>query len=365
MDRYRGEYPGQPLRDIRTERERRQTIGRGLRLCVNQAGERLRGFDLNTLTVVATESYEEFAENLQQEIEADTGIRFGVVAAHQFAAIPVTGKDGRVMALGVESSKVLWEHLKAEGYIDAMGRIQDSLRKALKDGTFSLPDEFIEQRMDVAELLRKLVGRLEIKNANERRPVRPRQAVLHGREFKALWDRIKHKTTYRVAFDNEDLLAYAQELFESEELTGYLKNMPMHCGWRSHRLGTRWRVASMGYSRVLAIADLGCCSDPGESAGFARLPRSRGTAVPSLRSGQALAMTAGEGVLAVDLVPFLDQVFIPFGDFDDEVGGAVGNGLAGQAGLQRNRGGFVQLVQFVVRGLAARIQSLFHDNVTG
>ncbi len=87
------------LRDIRTERERRQTIGRGLRLCVNQEGERLRGFDVNTLTVVATESYEEFAENLQQEIEADTGIRFGVVAVHQFAPIPVIDKDGQMRLL--------------------------------------------------------------------------------------------------------------------------------------------------------------------------------------------------------------------------------------------------------------------------
>ena len=55
------------LREIRTERERRQTIGRGLRLCVNQEGERLRGFEVNTLTVIATESYEDFAENLQRE----------------------------------------------------------------------------------------------------------------------------------------------------------------------------------------------------------------------------------------------------------------------------------------------------------
>ncbi len=74
------------LRDIQTERERRQTIGRGLRLCVNQNGERLRGFEVNTLTVIATESYEQFAENLQKEIEADTGIRFGIVEQHQFAA---------------------------------------------------------------------------------------------------------------------------------------------------------------------------------------------------------------------------------------------------------------------------------------
>ena len=56
-------------------------------------------------------------------------------------------------------------------------------------------------------MLRKLVGRLEIKDADERRSVRPRQAVLQSAEFKALWDRIKHKTTYRVEFDNENLIA--------------------------------------------------------------------------------------------------------------------------------------------------------------
>ena len=195
------------LRDIRTEQERRQTIGRGLRLCVNQEGQRLHGFEVNTLTVIATESYEEFAENLQQEIEDDTGIRFGVVEAHQFAAIPVVGTGGQTTALGSEASKNLWEHLKAEGYIDAAGRVQDTLREALKDDTFSVPEEFADQYEEIAKVLRKLAGRLTIKNADERRSIRPRRAVLQSPEFKALWDRIKHKTTYRVEFDNEDLLA--------------------------------------------------------------------------------------------------------------------------------------------------------------
>ena len=194
------------LRDIRTERERRQTIGRGLRLCVNQNGERLRGFDINTLTVVAMESYEEFAENLQREIEQDTGIRFGVVEEHQFAAIPIADEDGQMTPLGFEASKVLWNHLRAEGYIDMQGRIQDSLRKALKEETFVVPADFTEQRAEIAKVLRKLAGRLEIKDADERRSVRPRQAALNSVEFKALWDRIKYKTTYSVAFDNEDLL---------------------------------------------------------------------------------------------------------------------------------------------------------------
>ena len=233
------------LRDIQTERERRQTIGRGLRLCVNQEGERLPGFDVNTLTVVAMESYEEFAENLQQEIEQDTGIRFGVVEAHQFATIPVAGDDGRTTVLGFEASNVLWDHLRAEGYIDTKGRIHDSLRKALKEETFVVPDDFIEQQAEIAKMLRKLAGRLEIKDADERRSVRPRQAVLNSPEFKALWDRIKHKTTYRVAFDNEELL---------EKCTRALQQAPAILKTR-----LQWRMAdiAIGQSGVEATETAG------------------------------------------------------------------------------------------------------------
>ena len=194
------------LRDIQTERERRQTIGRGLRLCVNQKGERLRGFEVNTLTVVARESYEEFAERLQREIEEDTGIRFGIVDAHRLAAITTVGEDGQPKALGSAESQALYEHLKAEGYIDANGRIQDSLRKALKNDTLAVPERFTAHRAAIVSVLRKLAGRLDIKNADDRKSVRPRQTVLGSAEFKALWDRIKHKTTYRVTFDNDDLL---------------------------------------------------------------------------------------------------------------------------------------------------------------
>ena len=194
------------LRDIRTQRERRQTIGRGLRLCVNQEGQRLRGFDVNTLTVVAPESYEEFAENLQKEIEAETGIRFGIVEPHEFAAVSVTAADGSAAPLGIEQSEALWAHLKSEGYIDPKGSVQDALRTALKDGTLKLPESLASQAGRIEAILRKLAGRLVIKNADDRRQVRPRQAVLHSPGFKALWDRIKHKTTYRVQFDNGALV---------------------------------------------------------------------------------------------------------------------------------------------------------------
>ena len=199
------------LREIGTERERRQTIGRGLRLCVDQRGERVRGFEVNRLTVIATESYEQFAENLQKEIEADTGIRFGILEQHQFAAIAIKAADGSLAPLGVDQSKALWDHLKVAGHVDAKGKVQDSLKLALKNGTLALPPTFEAQRAQIAEVLRKVSGRLEVKNADERKtaPLRKDKdgkAVYLSEEFNALWDRIKHQTTYRVQFDNAKLL---------------------------------------------------------------------------------------------------------------------------------------------------------------
>ncbi len=229
------------LREMGTERERRQTIGRGLRLCVNQNGDRLRGFEVNTLTVIATESYEQFAERLQKEIEDDTGIRFGIVESHQFAGVVVVSDDGRSSPLGFEQSQALWEHLKYLGLLDAKGRVQDALRQKLKDGTLVLPEPFAAQLPQVKEILRKLAGHLAIKNADERRQVKTRQAVLHGPEFKALWDRIKHKTTYRVLFDNEKLLATCVQA---------LKEAPPIAKTR-----LQWRKADLQIGRSGVIAE--------------------------------------------------------------------------------------------------------------
>jgi type III restriction enzyme len=224
------------LRDINTERERRQTIGRGLRLCVNQLGERERGFDVNTLTVIANESYEQFAENLQNEIEADTGIRFGVVAKDQFAALAAQQDDGTVAPFGQEKSEALWQALKAKDYINAQGKVQDELRKAIKDGTLALPAEFEPLRDQIADVLRKLAGRIEVKDAEQRKTVRTRQAVLRSPEFKALWDRIKHKTTYRVAFDNEELIQKCAEAVQQTE--------------KIAKTQLQWRIADVAIGRA-------------------------------------------------------------------------------------------------------------------
>ncbi len=224
------------LREMASEQQRRQTIGRGLRLCVNQNGERLRGFEINTLTVIATESYEQFAEGLQREIEDETGIRFGIVEPHQFAGVTSLGPDGEPAPLGFDQSRVLWEHLHASGLVDARGKVQDALRQQLREGTLSLPEPFGAQLPQVKEILRKLAGRLEIKNADQRTQVKTRQAVLQGADFKALWDRIKHKTTYRVQFDNGALLT---------DCVQALKDAPAVAKTR-----LQWRKANLAIGRA-------------------------------------------------------------------------------------------------------------------
>lgn len=192
------------LRDIRTQQQRRQTIGRGLRLCVGSDGNRVRGFEVNTLTVVANESYVDFAENLQREIQEETGLTFGVVTREAFAAA-ATG----TVPLGVAASAALWDHLARQGLIDATGKVQDSLRGHLAAGTLALPDAFKPSEAAIIEILKKADRRVRIKNAADRRDVPVRDAVYESDAFRELWRHISNKTTYRVDFEEAALRAAA------------------------------------------------------------------------------------------------------------------------------------------------------------
>lgn len=193
--------------------KKRQEIGRGLRICVNQDGERVHGFAVNTLTVMANESYEQFAEQLQKEIENEEGIKFGVVEKHLFAniVVPVDGHNHEY--LGTQASKELWDHLQSEGHIDNKGKVQDSLKGSLKNGTLSLPEAFQPHSAQIVSVLKKVSGNLNIKNRDDKAKVSLNKAVYLSPEFQALWDRIKYKTTFRVDFDTNALIeSCAQEI---------------------------------------------------------------------------------------------------------------------------------------------------------
>jgi type III restriction enzyme len=194
------------LNETKSEVKKRQEIGRGLRLCVNQDGERLQGFSINTLTVMANESYEEFAEALQKEYETETGIRFGIVESHLFANIPVKHEDGSVKYLGQQASEAIFKGFLDNGYIDEAGKVQDKLKVAIKDNSLIVPVEYESVKTEISALARKVCGGLNIKNNGDRRPIKLNKQVYLDPEFKNLWDRIKYKTTYSVDFDSEELI---------------------------------------------------------------------------------------------------------------------------------------------------------------
>ena len=194
------------LNETRSEVKRRQEIGRGMRLCVNQDGERLHGFDVNTLTVMANESYEEFAEGLQREIEQEEGIRFGVIEAHTFANIPVEQEDGSVAYLGQEASEELFAFFQEKEYVDARGKVTDQLKLDLKQERFEVPEKFETSKDQIIALTRKVSGKLNIKNSDDKRKIKLNKQVYLSPEFRQLWDRIKYKTTYSVQFDSEKLI---------------------------------------------------------------------------------------------------------------------------------------------------------------
>lgn len=191
--------------------KKRQEIGRGLRICVNQNGERVHGFAVNTLTVMANESYEQFAEQLQKEIENEEGIKFGVVEKHLFANIVVPVDDHNHEYLGTEASKQLWDHLQSEGHIDNKGKVQDSLKVSLKNGTLALPEAFKPHAAQIVSVLKKVSGNLNIKNRDDKAKVSLNKAVYLSPQFQALWDRIKYKTTFRVDFDTNALIEKCAE----------------------------------------------------------------------------------------------------------------------------------------------------------
>lgn len=194
------------LNETRSEVKKRQEIGRGLRLCVNQCGKRQHGFSINTLTVMANESYEEFAEALQKEYEIESGLRFGIIEAHTFASIPVNQVNGNVEYLGQDASEIIFEKFVEFGYIDDSGKVMDKLKSAIKENKLEVPKDFEPIKAEITAITRKACSSLNIKNNSDKKTIKLNKQVYLDPEFKDLWDRIKFKTTYSVDFDSEKLI---------------------------------------------------------------------------------------------------------------------------------------------------------------
>ncbi|MEW9078233.1 type III restriction-modification system endonuclease [Terrisporobacter glycolicus] len=196
--------------------KRRQEIGRGLRLCVDQTGERVNDSSVNTLTVMANESYAEFVNSLQKELQEDTGVRFGVIEKHTFANVKRYDKEqDKDIYLGYDKSEEVYNYLVKNDYIDKKGNIQDKLKKELDALETSNPQEtrFTLQGENLQNFFRGIVVELnhrcsvyEIKDASKKQRVKLNKAVIDSGEFIALWEKINTKTIYSVDFNSDELI---------------------------------------------------------------------------------------------------------------------------------------------------------------
>lgn len=195
------------LNETKSEIKKRQEIGRGLRLAVNQKGERVYGHDINTLTVMVNESYEDFVTNLQKEMEDEEGIKFGIIDKFIFSNIAYEVTAGVKAQVGATDSEKIWNYLKEENLIDAKGNIQEKLKLQLKHNTLKLPEEFSKFEQMIVKKLTKFAGNLtNIKDGSKKQEIHLNKEVFLGSDFIDLWNRIKYKTTYSVDFDSEKLI---------------------------------------------------------------------------------------------------------------------------------------------------------------
>lgn len=192
---------------------RRQEVGRGLRLCVDQRGDRMDDPEtvhrINILTVVASESYADFVAGLQKEISESLAGRPQKADMDYFLGRVLRRADGTKVTIDAGMAKDVWRYLLKHDYIDDNDVLTQTYTQARQDGTLAaLPDSL----QPVAQSLFQLVD--SVHEASLRPAVEddriprenPLNANFNKKEFLALWETINHKAVYRVEFDSTELI---------------------------------------------------------------------------------------------------------------------------------------------------------------
>ena len=198
------------LRKMGADPERRQTIGRGLRLPVNQDGDRVYDDQINRLTVIANETFENFAKGLQSEIEAaiDPSGNFKFGRLPQIAFTPVLNTAGTGYLTQEESSEI-WQCVAEHGLIDNYGDITTAFTPEKADFTFNLPEKYTGLEDAVIGRMQKFLPRDFVKDGRKREKVSYDKRVELNDDFQALWNKISQKTRYSVEFTTSELVTLA------------------------------------------------------------------------------------------------------------------------------------------------------------
>jgi len=204
------------LNETRSAMKKRQEIGRGLRLPVDQNGKRVFDESVNKLFVMANESYEDFAKALQSEYEDDCGVTFGKVPITAFARLTHV-VDGEEQPIGKRAAEIIRQSLIEQNFLDNEGRIQATFDPKRPDFKIDLPTDKEALAPAVIDLLASYQIERHIRKDKDEGVNRLKKQVTLTPEFTALWERIKPKTMYRVEFDTDTLVNRAVDAIKRME----------------------------------------------------------------------------------------------------------------------------------------------------
>lgn len=204
------------LKQSSSEVRKRQEVGRGLRLCVNQEGERMDtnvlGNDVhnvNVLTVIANESYEEFANKLQGEIAEAVADRPRAITEELFIGKVIKDEKGNEQVIDSDTARAIYFDLIVNGYIDKKGILTEKYYADKANGEIKLADEVADSAVSIIEIIDSIYDSKAMMPENARSnniELEVDESKLAMPEFKDLWEKINSKSVYVVDFDTEELI---------------------------------------------------------------------------------------------------------------------------------------------------------------
>ncbi len=203
---------------------RRQEVGRGMRLCVDNRGIR-QDFELigeqvhevNKLTVIASESYEEFAKGLQKEIAATLKDRPMKIEAKVFLNKMVVNDKGEEYRIDELGASLLNNTLMFERVADVSGKITPEGKELIENNTVPLPEQFEPYRESICKLLKSVYTGEEFKAEDERQTIELKtNANFSKKEFQEIWSKINIRTVYEVQFNTEKLIEDSKAKINAE-----------------------------------------------------------------------------------------------------------------------------------------------------
>ena len=204
------------LKHSTAEVRKRQEVGRGLRLCVNQDGERMDAnvlgaevHNVNVLTVIASESYESFARGLQTELADAVANRPKTVTPELFMGKTITDAQGNTDVITDDVAREIWFGMRNEGYIDKQGTLTDKYYEDKANGEIKLTDDVAGSTESILSIIDTIYDGKAMQPENARSnniELKVDDKKLAMPEFKALWNRINSKSVYVVDFDTNELV---------------------------------------------------------------------------------------------------------------------------------------------------------------